>query len=93
MSKMLGKWKTKQLKGRLGKFIVISKIWLTQILKTKKQRQQSYINTVHKSINQSHLIIFQIVSRWTVSPKKVHDNLKLYTNIAQRVIKFMSQKW
>jgi hypothetical protein len=29
---------------------------LTQILKTKKQCQQSYVNTICKSINQSHYL-------------------------------------
>ena len=44
----------------------------TQILKTKKQRQQSYVNTICESIRVSILIIFRFVERQMVSPKKVH---------------------
>jgi repressor of nif and glnA expression len=48
----MGKWKIKQLKGWVIKIIVISKAWLTQILKTKKRCciQQLYVNTY---VNQS----------------------------------------
>ena len=44
----------------------------TQILKTKKQRRQSYVNTICESISVTILIIFRFVERQMLSPKKVH---------------------
>jgi hypothetical protein len=41
-------------------------------LKTKKQCQRSYVNTICKSIRVTILIIFRFIRRQTVSPKKVH---------------------
>jgi hypothetical protein len=46
------------------KIIVISKAWLTQILETKKQCQQSnVVNTICESIRVTILIIFRFVRR------------------------------
>jgi hypothetical protein len=96
-SKRLVKLKNKTTQG-LGnkKIVVISKAWLTQILNTKKQRQQSYVNTICKPIRVTILIIFRFVRRQMVSPKKVHVqttwNFRLQ-KITQAVIKLMSQKW
>jgi hypothetical protein len=78
------------------KFIVISEARLTQILKTKKRCQQSYVNTICKSIRVTILIVFRFIKGQMVSPKKVHVqtiwNFRLQ-KIAQAVIKLVSQKW
>ena len=67
------------------------------MLKTKKQCQQSYVNTTCKSIRVTILIIFRFVRRRMVFSNKEStcaDNMKLYTaEIAQAFIKIMSQKW
>jgi hypothetical protein len=89
----------KQNNSRVGwyKFIVISKARFTEILKTKKRWQQSYVNTICKSIVQSRyqLIIFRFVRKQMVSPKKVYVqttwNFRLQ-KIVQAIIKLMSQK-
>jgi hypothetical protein len=40
----------------------------------KKQCEQSYVNTICKSIRVTILIIFRFLRRQMVSQKKVHDN-------------------
>ena len=75
------------------KFIVISKAWLTQILKTKNpaknQCHQSCVNTICKSIRVTILTIFRFVRKQMVSPKKVH--VQTTWKIAQAVIKLVTE--
>jgi hypothetical protein len=55
----------------LGNENLLSFPWLTEILETEKQCQQSYVNTICESIRVTLLIIFRFVGRQIVSPKKL----------------------
>jgi hypothetical protein len=64
------------------KIIVISKAWLTQILKTKQQYQQTYVNTICKSIKHYHYLDHFPICQETngVSKESTRaDNMKHYT--------------
>ena len=71
------------------KIIVISKAWLTQILKTKQQYQQTYVNTICKSIKHYHYLDhFPICQEANgVSPKKVHVQTTWNTTL-QKITQF-----
>jgi hypothetical protein len=75
------------------KMYCLSKAWLTQMLKTKKQCQQTYVNKICKSIRAvTILIIFALVRRRMVSPEKVHVQTTWNFRL-QKLHKQLSNSW
>jgi hypothetical protein len=62
--------KNKQLKDWLIQIYCHFQSMTTQIFKTKKQCQQSYVNTICKSVRVTILIIFQFARMQMLSPTK-----------------------